>query len=436
MPTKKQILALFVFIFLFRLFFGLWQASWQEVDYFQTYLIGLKCYTTGTWPYFGPDVNGVENLSFQSQIPGALEGLLIGLPFRLLPLPEAPFIFLNLMTTAGVLLLAAYLQRRLPTLSFTWLSLWIASVPWSLHEGTMIINPAFTFLPGILFFIGFMEATPFFTLKWIPSPWANALMGISLFSVMQLHFSYVYLIPLAAFSLLAQIRETRKPLGILYFILGSLPSLALVIPTYLKYGLSTNNVASGFAVPFDWDNVKAFGTILARFLSLACFEMPRFLGLTVPKRIAFLTDHPLLLVPGVCLWIAGYIQPVILLFCWLKKNHPAPGWRQTKWLLLGVLMMVEASFWFTIKKPFSHIYFVLFPFVTAYACYCWAVFEPRKHWRILAKVLVAFSVFFEVIYAPTFEPQYSLYSQRAMVAKAIQEKNYHLLGERRPGSLY
>ena len=214
MPSKKQILVLFFLVFLFRLFFGLWQANWMEVDYFQTYLIGLKFYTTGAWPYFGPDVNGLENLSFQSQIPGALEGLLIGLPFHLLPLPEAPFILLNLMNTAGVLLLAGYIHRRLPSLSYAWLCLWVASLPWTLHEGTMIINPAFTFLPGVLFFIGFMEATPFFTLRWLSAPWANALMGLSLFSIMQLHFSYVYLVPLASFSLLAQWRVSRGPLGL------------------------------------------------------------------------------------------------------------------------------------------------------------------------------------------------------------------------------
>lgn len=436
LPSKKQILGLFLFVFLFRLFFGLWQANWMEVDYFQTYLIGLKFYTTGAWPYFGPDVNGLENLSFQSQIPGAMEGLLIGLPFHLLRIPEAPFILLNLMNTAGILLLAGYIHRRLPTLSFAWLSLWIASLPWTLHEGTMIINPAFTLLPGVLFFIGFMESAPFFAIGWLSTPWANALMGLSLFSVMQLHFSYVYLVPLAAFSLLSQLWKSRKLSAILHFILGALPALALIIPTYLKYGLSTNNVASGFAVPFDWDNVKAFGTILARFLSLACYEMPRFLGLTTGTREAFLTDHPLLLVPGACLWIAGYIQAVILLFGWFKRRHPDFQWRENKWLIAAILLMVEVSFWFTIKRPYSHILFVLLPFVVSYACYVWVLFAPQKHWGTLAKVLVIFSVFFHIFYAPVFEPQYSIYPQRAMVAKAIQAKDYHLMGERRPGSFY
>ncbi len=435
MPNHKKLLILFLGIFLYRLIFGLCQADWMDLDELQTYLIGLKCYTTGTWPYFGPDVNGLES-SFQSQIPGALEGLMIGLPFYVLPLPETPFIFLNLMTTAGVMLLAWYLFKRIPGLSFIWLCLWITVAPWSLHEATRIINPAFTFLPGILFFIGFMEATPPFRAGWVSSAWANALMGLSLFWVMQFHFSYVYLVPLAAFSLLLQLKQSGKFQGFSHFILGALVPLAFVIPTYLKFGLARNNVASGFTVPFNWHNVGECGTILARFLSLVSFELPRFLGVDTRSRIAFLADHPLLLVPGAFLWIAGLLQPFILLFCWFKKEHPVPGWKETKWLLLAILAMVEISFWFTIKMPLSHIYFVLFPFIMAYSCYCWVLFADKKYGRVLAKVFLVFGVYFQLIFALTLESQFSIYPQRPLVAKAIQEKNYHSMGERRPSSLY
>jgi hypothetical protein len=435
MPNRNKLLILFLVIFLYRLLFGLCQAKWMEIDELQTYLIGLKCYSTGTWPYFGPDVNGLES-SFQSQIPGALEGLMIGLPFYVLPLPEAPFIFLNLMTTAGVMILAWYLYQRIPSLSFTWLCLWITVAPWSLHEATHIINPAFTFLPGILFFIGFMEATPPFRIGSVPLSWANALMGLSLFWVMQFHFSYIYLIPLAVFSLILQLKQTRQLQGIFHFILGSLVPLAFVIPTYVKFGLARNSVASGFEVPFNWHNVGEFGTILARFLSLVSFELPRFIGLNTQGRIAFLEDHPLLLVPGAFLWIAGLLQPFVLFFLWFKKKHPVPGWKETKWLFLALLAMVEASFWFTIKMPLSHIYFVLFPFIMAYSCYCWALFADRKYGRVLAKVFVVFGIYFQLVYALTLEPQFSIYPQRPLVAKAIREKNYHLMGERRPSSLY
>src|SRR6185436_14838094 len=70
--------------FCFRLWFGLSLGLTHE-DAKQIYLIGLKSYLTGTWPYFGPDV------APSVQIPGALQGLVIALPLYLVPLPESSF---------------------------------------------------------------------------------------------------------------------------------------------------------------------------------------------------------------------------------------------------------------------------------------------------------------------------------------------------------
>src|SRR5437588_9863941 len=90
--------------FLFRLSFGLCSQFWAD-DERQVYLIGLKFYSTGAWPYFGPDVaRGV-------QVPGALQGLLVGLPLTAAPFPEAPFVFLNLLSLASLCLLAWYCTR-------------------------------------------------------------------------------------------------------------------------------------------------------------------------------------------------------------------------------------------------------------------------------------------------------------------------------------
>ncbi len=435
MSSNQKNFLLFLSLFVLRTGFGLLQARWFEVDQLQTYLIGLKSYTTGTWPWFGPDVNGIEN-GFHSQIPGALEGLLVGVPFHLLPIPEAPFLFLNLMSTAAVLLLAAYIHRRLPALSYPWLCLWIAIAPWSLHEATTVLNPSYVFLPSTLFFIGFLEATPTFSSDQLPAPWANAAMGLSIFWIMQFHFSYVYLLPLVAFSFFDQWRKERGAAGLGFFSLGALPPLGLVIPTYLKFGLGATNVASGFAVPFNWSNVGEFTTILARFLSLVSFEMPRFIGQTNHERYDFLLGHPLLLVPGAVLWIAGILQAVALLVLWFKKDHPAPGWAKIKWLLLMLWLMVEVSFWFTVKLPIAHIYFVLFPFIMFYSCYVWALFAGDGRWRTTAKVFLALGLFFQVVYALQLAPQCSIYPQREKVAKALQEKDYRLMGERRAGSLY
>jgi predicted membrane-bound mannosyltransferase len=70
---KRRIvfLILLAVAFLFRLGFGVCSEFWNA-DEKQVYLIGLKYYTTGAWPYFGPDVASAI------QIPGALQGLTAG----------------------------------------------------------------------------------------------------------------------------------------------------------------------------------------------------------------------------------------------------------------------------------------------------------------------------------------------------------------------
>ena len=359
-----------------------------------------------------------------------------------------------------------------------WLLLWITIAPWSLHEASTIINPAFTFFPAVLFFIGFMESAPAFSLGLLSSGWANALMGFSIFWIMQFHFSYVYLIPLALLSFLLQFKD-RRLTGPLYFILGALPTLAFILPTYLVYGLAKNNVASGFTVPFNWNNVREGFTILARYFSLACFELPRFIGVSTKSRLAFLGDHPFLAFPGAVLWITGLLQPFVLLFgwfqggkskfkknslldpsftrrhpwlafwfkspwfkpldllvCWIKRGNPLPGWGPLRLLLIACFLMVFSSFWFTVKMPLSHIYFVLFPFLMAYSCYVWASFAPKAHWRLLAKAFLVLGLFFQGGYALAVAPRDSIYPGRAVIQKALDERNYHLYGERRPESLY
>ncbi len=462
MPSRTKLILLFALLFLFRLGFGLLESKWSGEDQLQTYLIGLKCYTTGTWPYFGPDVNGIENQTVQNQIPGALEGLLIGLPFYVFPIPEAPYIFLNLMSTAGAFLLARYIQKRIPTLSFPLLFLWISICPWSLHEGTTILNPPFNFLPSVLFFIGFLETLPALSQKLLKPFWANALMGFSVFWTMQFHFSFVYLLPLTAYSFWIQFNNPagtlgmKKPIGIdrslsaskafisgfkkfrflLYFVAGAAPMLVLIIPTYLKYGLFRGNVASGFGVPFNPGNALEIHTILARFLSLACFEMPRFIGQHNSERFQFLLQNPAILVPGAVLWIGGILQAVFLFLAWFKTSSPFPQWNPLKKVLAGAFLMVYASFWFTVKLPMSHIYFILFPLIMIYSCYVWSYFADNPRWGFAVRLWLILAVGFQAGYAVAKAPQDSLYTQREVVAKALREKNYRLLGERRAGSLY
>ena len=437
-PKRRapSFILLFFFLYLFQVFFGLCESQWWERDEIQTYLIGLKCYTTQTWPYFGPDVNGAENESFQSQIPGALEGLLIGLPFYLCPIPEAPFLLLGLLNTIGAALLAWYIHRRLPAISKHWLMLWICVTPWVLQKCAHIINPAYDFLPSVLFFIGFLETLPTFRMNLLKPFWANAAMGFSIFWIMQFHFSYVYLLPLAAYSLFIQTRQGGFGKALGGFICGAAPMAALILPTWIKYGFSQSNVASGFEVPFNWENVLALPVILARYLSLVCFEIPRYLGDDLAMRIKFLTDRPLILVPGAVLWIGGLAQAFILFIAAFKKKNPAPNWAPTRNLTALCFLMVWVSFWFTVKLPLSHIYLIFYPLLMLYSCYVWSLFANRSQIRFGVKILLILGLYFQIGYAVTHWPHDSLYPDRARLVRALEQKDYRIFRERRPGTFY
>ncbi len=485
---------MFLLLFFSRLTFGLCEAKWWGLDELQTYLIGLKCYTTGTWPYFGPDVTGNENTSFERQLPGALEGLLIGLPLRVLPFPETPTVVVTFLSTVGAALLAWYIRRRIPGLSFPWLFAWICVTPWSVSEGTHVINPAFNYLPSVLFFVGFMESLPYFSTGWLGPLGSNALMGFSVAWIMQFHFSYVYLAPLAGFSLLSQWWKGNRWRPFVCFAAGAAPMAALILPTLLKYGLNPGNEVSAFAAPFFWNNFTEWVTILARFFSLACYEVPRFIGQDNHERFQYLAAHPFLALPCAFLWMGGILQALVMLLCWFKMpsflyqrkwyfplvyvgvwggieaasgwppyaiiplaallwfaprvrvlapafqwfRGPADlaGWKEMNLLVVCAYLVVWVSFWFTIKLPMSHIYFILYPLVMTYSCYCWRLFAGSPRLRLLAKVFILAGVYFQFGYAFVTAKFDSLYQKREPLARAIQEKNYHLAGERRPNSLY
>ena len=193
MSNRSKFILLFLFLLALRTLFGFTQPFF-DTDEMQTYLIGLKCFTTHTWPYFGPDLIVTET-GFYSQIPGPLEGLLIGLPFYVLPTPEAPFILLNFLSLSALALLARSIYRRVSSIPYLFIFAFISLLPWTLHESTSIINPTYLLFGSTLFFVGFLETVPALSTHWFQPLFGFALMGFGLFWDMQFHFSWILLLP-------------------------------------------------------------------------------------------------------------------------------------------------------------------------------------------------------------------------------------------------
>lgn len=430
---RRLFFALLAAAFLFRLGFGLC-SQFQDSDTKQIYLLGLKFYATGAWPYFGPDVVWGE-----IQIPGALQALLVGLPFHALPLAEAPYVLLNLISFASLCLFAWYCCRRLTRLPRWLVWSWLLTSPWTLDLSTTIYNPSYLLAGGILFFVGALELFPFTRAGLVDSRLANALMGFALFWVMQLHMSWVVLAAYALAALAFQFVESlRRGLAALaWFAAGAVPTAALLVPTYLKYGLAAGSGGTAGAVRLNAGNATALWGILARTLSFASFEVARFLGGHTGERLAFMREEPWLAPFALFLFAVGVAQVGALVACWFLRRHERPEWRAIKWLALANVVLLYALFLFSVKPPQSNHLYVTLPLPVLYAFYCWErLLGARPRLRAFAKVVVACGIIFHAGLAAHNFSRISIYADRRAAQSAVDSKDYRILGERRPGSLY
>jgi hypothetical protein len=297
---------------------------------------------------------------------------------------------------------------------------------------------SYSLVGAILFFIGFMESVPALRLGVWRRRLSNACMGFGFFWVMQIHMSWVMLAPFGAYALYAQWKEGAWKAALGYGTLGALPLLATLLPTYWVYGFATARNIHGYSAFFNRFNMQQFLAVLARFLSLACFELPRFLGEHTPDRIAFLTQAPWLLVPGFFLWAAGILQALMLCGFLFFSLPGKADWKPVKTLTLALFLVIYFFFWFSIKPPSVHRYYEALPVAMIYSFYCWERLAVWKFWRWAGVLFLAAGIYFQVGYAAqSHRSGVSVYSQyRPRMARALAAKNYRLLAERRPYALY
>lgn len=434
---RKQLVcfSLLLLAFIFRLAYGLC-AEFITDDPKQIYLIGLKFYTTRSWPYFGPDVTSTI------QIPGALQGLVVGLPFYLLPIPEAPYLFLNLLTFSSLCFFAWYCCKRLPEIPRWIVWGWLLTAPWTLNVSTHIFNPSYVLPGAILFFVAASETYPSLSRGLIATRWANFMMGSSLFWIMQFHLSWVVLVPFVALSFYFQFKQasTRSFQSLVSFAAGALITGSLLVPTFIEYGWRAGLGGTNDSVGFNSGNLirhlNIVEGVLGRFLSFASFELPRFIGDNTASRVAFMNEHRWLVPLVGLLTVVGILQCVLLLVLWFRKKHPQPDWKSMKYLTLGTVALLYLSFLFSMKAPVSHTFYLTLPIAMLYSLYCWSPFLTKPRWQKVAAVLLACGLIFHAGLAYSNLKRVSLYRERAKVSEAIKQRDYHLLGERRPGSRY
>lgn len=417
---------LLLMAFLYRLFFGLFSEFWFE-DELQIYLIGLHFYSSGAVPAFGPDV-----VYTSSQIPGALQGLLVGLPFYIWPAPEAPYILLNLLNSTALCLFAAYIDKRFPQIPAWFIWGWLLTCPWTLNFGTHVLNPSYVLPAAIAFFVGFIEALPATSSGRLKSGTCFFMMGISLLWIFQLHLSWVLLVPFVATAWILNGRSDLKKLfyNALIFITGCLIPGILLLPALLQEGWSGFTGGTGGNMILNWKNLLEFPTVLSRFLSLASMEIPRFMGADTNSRLDFLNQYiwaaPFIIVAG----IIGLVQPLwMIVSAFLKQKRQ--GFRPILLITAIAFLWVWMSFLFSVKGPSSHTFYLMFPLVMIYSLYCWQPLFRKKWFRVLALVfLICGFVFHSVLMQYNFNAK-SLYRDRERVQHSITTKQPAELGTRR-----
>ena len=418
-------------IIIFRFFYSLSQEFWyQDEDVLQIYLIGLKSFTTHTYPYFGADLvyNG-------SQIPGALQGYLVSAGWYLWKIPEAPYIVLNLLLDISLAFLAWYASKRLPDLPKFFIWIYVFLIPWSICYFTRIVNPSYVIPGAILFFVGIFEIYPS-TKKGILPEWLSFyFLGFAIFWIMQLHMSWVLLGPFTAAAFYYLLRT--KNIGRIVkrsasFIAGCITTASLLVPTLMTYGISSGKGKSVSAMAeFHPEHFLDFFKLLGMYFGYASFDQNRFRTFNAADSGRFQDLYPWALPFMGILLVTGLLQAIWFLICFFRKSGSDPAARHVANITIAGFLIFFLMSLFSLIVPPSHAAVLFFPLVIIYALH--SLREPmKKKWvRVWLYTAFASAVIFDIANGLDRYETISMYTKRDALVKALQQEDYKLVGLRR-----
>ena len=419
-------------LFAFRLFFGLSREFFFE-DETQVFLLGLRYHSTGEWPYFGPDV-----VWTRSEIPGALQALLVGVPLRAAPYPEAPYVLLAILSFCALAAFAWYVGAHRPSAPRWLVWGWLLTIPWTIQFSGHLINSSYILPGALVFFLGFFESVPALSLRRIPSAVAHAMMGFGISWVMQIHMSWPLLMPFAAFAWLSRRHMGAGALatGALAFAAGALLPALLLLPTITRFGATTGSGGVLRNIHVHGENPWTLVTTLARMFSFASLEINRFIATDGPKRLEFFERHLWLAPLAAVVLVAGIVQPVWMSIDFVRspRRWPEPAtmgrWHMLRGLMAASVALVYASYWFVLEPPQAHAFYMLAPVALMFAFYWWTLVDSARMRRVAA-ALLATSIVFHAGLAWAQLPELSLYKNRGVVAAAVRLKEPEMFAHRR-----
>jgi hypothetical protein len=394
-------------------------------DYTQIYLIGLKFYTTKIWPYWGPDITYTA-----TQIPGGLQGLLVGLPFFICELPEAPFILLNILSTLSLAFFAWYISKRITGIPKWFIYAWLLTAPWTINYSTTIINPSYVLAPAIFFFVAVIEMLPVYKEKIFSMNLSCFMMGLSLGWILQIHMSWV-LLPfyiVAAFYFLVRTKNLKLVLSGLFSLgIGFILIMSTFIPTLVKFGFVTGDAES--SIVFNISNLKNID-VITRFIAFSTFEARHFIagGFTGEKTLLSgnLWAAPFILI----LFITGILQTIYYITFFFRKTAHSE-FKKVKLFTIGSILLTYISYLFAVREVASYTFYLLLPVSFWFSFYCIEYLFKNSFWRKYAIFFILSGFIYHVVLAREYYPANSLNSKRGLITRALTNKDSRLFAYRR-----
>jgi len=211
---------------------------------------------------------------------------------------------------------------------------------------------------------------------------------------------------------------------------AALPAL-LLLPTFVAYGLFGGLGGTEQNAVYQFHNpLELFVTILARFLSFASYELPYWMGGHTVDRIALLKRHVWVVPFAVLLLVVGHLQPVVFLVEGFRRKVQRE-WPAVRNLTLATVVLLFLAFLFSIKGPSSHTLYVTFPLAMLYSMYCWYPYLQKRFWRRFSAGVLIAGFMMSLAFLVEYHPHQSFSVDRDAAARAIQQHDYRLMGERR-----
>jgi hypothetical protein len=270
-------------------------------------------------------------------------------------------------------------------------------------------------------------------------------MGAGLLFVLQMHMSWVLLPPYVAvaiagllFGKVERLPGSRGPLIVIAavsFLAGAAVTGCLLAPTLVRYGADAGATTS--ALQFQARTPVQILKTAARMLSFASLETNRFFGGSTAERVLLLARMPWLVPAVIIVATAGFWQPLWMAVSLFRRGRvDREDWARVRWLLGATVGLVYFDYFWSVREPQAHAFYVVFPVAVLYAATCWQVWARDKgprwtRWERVAAVVLLCGVLVHAGLALDRWSHDSLYANRAVPAAAIDQRNDRLLGDRR-----